>query len=104
LRENSEAVVSLAGEVDISFTDRAQVLLEAACAEGHSVVVDLSEVTYIDCHAVAMLARTRTLLAADHRTFHVIGASGLVFKVVAIAAPELLADPRAPDLHLTLVA
>jgi anti-anti-sigma factor len=103
-QQPSDAHARLAGEVDISSSDRAQVLLEAACRGGDRVIVDLSTVTYIDCRAIAMLIRTRARLAADHRELHVVGATGAVRRVITIVAPELLKDQRESQRHLSLAA
>ena len=50
--------VVLQGEIDIHDGDRLRALFDA-CAEGKSVLVDLSRVTYLDSTALNELARLR---------------------------------------------
>ncbi|WP_406288856.1 STAS domain-containing protein [Embleya sp. NBC_00896] len=66
-------VVELVGELDCATVfDAEAVLLRLPMHAGAAVVVDLSEVTFLDCAALHMLSRTRSRVLALGGTFHLI--------------------------------
>jgi anti-anti-sigma factor len=95
-RQPRETLVRLCGAADIGSLDSAELsLLAAAEQKGGGVTVDLSDLTFIDCRVVALLARAQSRAAAEHRPFAVVGATGTVSRVVELVAPNLLAaSPR----------
>jgi anti-anti-sigma factor len=57
LTEGSPSVLHLSGEIDISTADQLRHALEEALALGSEVVVDMSEVTFIDAGGLGVLLR-----------------------------------------------
>jgi anti-sigma B factor antagonist len=56
-------LVSVTGELDLATTPRLRAALDDATVAGSQVVIDLSEVTFIDSSALSVLVRSHTLLA-----------------------------------------
>ena len=75
-RSGSSVVVSLAGELDLYNAHAVREALLACCAEApERLVVDLSDVKFIDSTALGVLIEARTRLA-NHRAF-LLAAPGL---------------------------
>lgn len=69
-RDGDQMVVSLRGEQDMSTAPRVADALAAATAIGEGdVVVDLSEVQFMDAAIITELARGSTALRAESRAF-----------------------------------
>ncbi len=67
-------VVKIAGELDIA----SRALVTRLCTEGRArdVVVDLAELTFLDCGGHRAFVAARTTLERQHRTLTLIGAVG----------------------------
>jgi anti-sigma B factor antagonist len=75
--EGGVDVLVVRGEIDISTAARFQEALSAAVSGGHgSLVLDLSEVTFIDSTAVHILSTSASALDAQRRPFAVACAEG----------------------------
>lgn len=67
-------VVKIAGELDIA----SRALVTRLCTEGRArdVVVDLAELTFLDCGGYRAFVAARTRLERQHRTLTLLGAVG----------------------------
>ena len=79
-------IVALAGEHDLSTAGRLREDLQLALAGGMPILVDLSEVTFVDSSVIGVLV-------AAHRT-----AAGVDGQSVSVVAPEDGAPARLLDL------
>jgi anti-sigma B factor antagonist len=55
-------LVSAVGELDLATSPRLRAALDDAAARSSRVVIDLSEVTFLDSSALSVLVRSHTLL------------------------------------------
>ena len=70
--EDGTAVVALRGEHESYTAPKLERELENVIAEGRSVVVDLSNATFLDSSVVAVLLRAREELQAHERKFFLV--------------------------------
>ncbi|MBJ7329146.1 MAG: STAS domain-containing protein [Solirubrobacteraceae bacterium] len=73
--EAGVVLVVLSGELDLFSAPRLRNVLEAACADGKPVCVDLAEVPFLDTTALAALLSARRA-ARDRRAPFVVAAAG----------------------------
>jgi anti-anti-sigma factor len=77
------AVLRIAGEIDLASTAAVEAQVSELCRGASKVVVDLSDVTFMDSSGLAMLLRTResvgdvTIVAASRTVARVVQAAGL---------------------------
>lgn len=77
-------VVELAGEYDISTADDLRAALDDAVPGPHGLlVIDLTHVTFIDAHCTG-----RLLSAASQQRIILVGATGIVARVLDLVDPE----------------
>ena len=90
-RDSGAPVVRLAGEIDISTADG---IADTLCAvPGSTVVVDLSDVTFMDSSGIAELMRARQARAASGHDLIIRGASKIVRKTfLVLGLEEMLAE------------
>jgi anti-anti-sigma factor len=62
-QRNGQLLLRLRGEVDLSNVDRLQQRIERAVEGAEQVVIDLTEVDYIDSQGLRLLKRVETKLA-----------------------------------------
>lgn len=74
-QEDGVTVISLAGEIDLKSSPQARAQILALLAEGHQLLVDLSDTAYIDSSGVASLVEG--LQAAQQR--------GALFGLVSVS-------------------
>lgn len=67
-------VVKFSGELDI--TSSARVQRRCIAGPGHQVVVDLADVTFLDCGGYRGFMAARAELALHHRSLALVGAVG----------------------------
>jgi anti-anti-sigma factor len=79
-----EATVVAAGEFDLATADTLASALAQACEAGLSVVVDLSEVTFIDAWSLRALDEARQRLRSSRHELVVIHPQPLVRSVLEI--------------------
>lgn len=77
------AVVRLTGEIDLSNAARLQDQLILLVEQGH-VVVDLSEVTFIDSTGLSALIVGHRRATTAHTGLHLAGATGTVRRLLAM--------------------
>jgi anti-anti-sigma factor len=88
---NGRAVVFMSGEIDLTAQARIREALRTAAQGSADVIVDLSQVTFIDTTGINALVGARRR-ARDGR-FHVVGASGQIRNVLEITGvAQYLAD------------
>ena len=98
-------MVRVRGEVDLcnapGFGTR---LHEAAARTGNVLVVDLSDLSFLDCSGLAALAGTRETLRAQGRALVLRGAHGVVRRAIEMSELAVLledgpdsADARSSD-------
>ncbi len=77
------AVVRLTGEIDLSNAARLQDQLSLLVEQGH-VVIDLSEVTFIDSTGLSAFIVGHHRATAAHTGLHLAGATGTVQRLLAL--------------------
>lgn len=84
-------VVSLHGELDLANADRVRdALVEVA---GSTVVVDLSDLSFLDSSGIAALLGARERILASGNGFELRGAQGMVRRVLDLTGlSDLLLD------------
>jgi len=77
-QENKGALIEAIGEVDLTTAPQLREALMAAVGvtEGHSVIVDLSRVDFIDSAGLALLVEARKKLSPQGRVLNVLLTSG----------------------------
>lgn len=83
--EWSAGVISVAGEVDLACAPR---MLEAILAAGPEVLVDMSEVTFMDSTGISVLVEARNTLTAGGGSLKVSAVSGPVQRVLAMTGMD----------------
>jgi anti-sigma B factor antagonist len=79
---DDRSVVALRGELDVANSE--QVQAELVAAEGSVVVVDLSELSFIDSSGLTALVHAHDEITGHGRGFELRGASGSVQRVFEI--------------------
>ena len=85
-RRDQTVTVGVAGEIDLAAGAAVEAAIMAALADQDvdTVVVDLTEVTFLDSSGISVLLKARR--AADDRavTYRAVGADGIVRKVLEL--------------------
>jgi anti-sigma B factor antagonist len=80
-------VLTLAGEIDLASAAALQAALaEDVTSAGGKVVVDLTEVTFIDSTALSVLIRIRKVVRNEGRDFIVVCPGGPVLRLLTITS------------------
>jgi anti-anti-sigma factor len=91
------STIGLAGEFDLAAAPELRRELLGRLTTGKPVVVDMSEVTYIDSSALAVFVRACKFAAEKGTTFRLVNVSGHSAKVLEITGlDEMLVDPARP--------
>ncbi len=78
-----ETVLSLSGRLDFIVRRELQSALQNSQTEGtKDVLLDLTNVTFVDCAALGILVKSKQELADAHITLSIIAAPGSVFDVL----------------------
>lgn len=92
------AVLSFSGELDLAVRDRVVTAIAQALATAPTVVVDLTEVNFIDSSGLSALIRGRNAAHEAGRELFVRNASGPVATVLAVTGLDVaFAGPRPDD-------
>jgi len=84
-------VVRLTGELDLASDLELRALLRSTTEQGAPVtVVDLSEVTFIDAHAIGLIAAAYTSATKSGRVLGVVGLHGVVADVFHLTGLDAL--------------
>ena len=83
--EGPYTVIALAGEVDLYYSPVARQQILANLNKGHHVLVDLSDVKYIDSSGVASLVEGYQLAKNKHLEFGLLGVSDNAMQVLQLA-------------------
>ena len=78
-------VVKLAGDVDLEHCVNVRALLLDAVARGKDLLVDLSEVTYLDSSGIANLIETLQAAGRNGTAFKLFSASPQIWRVLELA-------------------
>jgi anti-anti-sigma factor len=96
-RDGDRTVVLLAGELDIATVEvLTQILAKAIAIDDGDLVVDLSQVTFIDASTLAVLVRGRDFMRLQSREFQVRAPSVFVRRVLEVCGLADLIDGRVP--------
>jgi anti-anti-sigma factor len=90
-----EVVVSLRGELDAVSAPTALVALTAAAIRGQSVVVDLTELDFLDCNAVGLLLQARVVARGSGSDVVLANSRGSVLRLLTtlgLAGPVVVAS------------
>lgn len=95
-----EALVAVSGEIDLTVRDELQNTLTATIDEAGvtKVVVDLSRVTFMDSTGLHILLTARQRAHSAGVGFRVVGATGLVHRVLAVTGVLELLTGEAQDM------
>lgn len=89
-------VLSITGELDLAAERELKLCLACVARGPHRVVLDLSGVTFVDAHSVAMIYRTWRDARQAGVSVKIVGTCGFPARVFAICGVgEVLADPVA---------
>jgi anti-sigma B factor antagonist len=91
-RVGRRAVVSVAGEVDISTADELRAAIETAGAEAFEIWVDLSATTFMDSSGLHVLANCHTRLANENRRLALICPASPVLRVLTLTGFDRLLE------------
>ena len=92
---SSNGMIRLSGEIDLATADGVALLLKPMVDAGGPVVVDLSDVTFMDTTGIHVLVRAADDLA-EHGCLIIHGARGGVSEVIAMTQ---LGSLR-PNIHI----
>jgi anti-anti-sigma factor len=97
---DGSTVVVLMGELDSPYVAAVTELLKSALAQGSPVTVDLGLLTFLDSAGLRSLLRAAQDAAALGSRMIVTNATGMVRRVIAIAASEreLLGEPGTEEV------
>jgi anti-anti-sigma factor len=93
-RVGRRAVLSVAGEVDISTAADLQMAIETAGTRAFEVWVDLSETTFMDSSGLHAMARARADLADANIRLTLICADGPVLRVIKLTGFDRIFEIR----------
>lgn len=80
---SGEIVLIMSGQLNFIVRKQLQIALQDAATGGtQHVIIDLTDVSFIDCAAMGILAQTHQELADAHITLSVIAAPGRVMDVL----------------------
>ena len=85
-RVGQRAVLSVAGEVDISTAEELRTAIETAAGGASEVWVDLSETTFMDSSGLHAMVRARADLADANLRLKLICPDGLVLRVLKLTS------------------
>jgi anti-sigma B factor antagonist len=91
-------VVSLAGELDLSTASQLRRFLAgvAESATAATIVVDMTEVSFIDAHSIGVLVSASTVASRAGRVWRVAGLHGLPEKVFELVGLHDMTASAAP--------
>lgn len=78
-------VISLTGEVDLNFSPQAREQILKCLKQNKNLLVDLSQVEYIDSSGVASLVEGYQLARQQKQQFALVGVSRAVMQVLQLA-------------------
>ena len=78
-------IVSLSGDVDLQYSPEAREQILKSLNDGHHVLVDLSEVNYIDSSGVASLVEGYQVAKSKNLQFGLLGVSDTAMQVLQLA-------------------
>jgi anti-sigma B factor antagonist len=88
LRRLAPGTFHLAGELDISNVDDVRTQLEEELGRGHQLVLDTSEVSFMDSQGLHVLIRLGELAAGSGSTIQVLNSSPAVRRLLNVAVPQ----------------
>ena len=88
-------VISLAGEVDLHYSPEARKQILGQLNEQHNVLVDLSEVAYIDSSGIASLVEGFQLARSQQLEFGLVGVSDAARQVLELAKLDKVFEIKA---------
>ena len=78
-------IISLSGDVDLQYSPEAREQILKYLNDGHHVLVDLSEVKYIDSSGVASLVEGYQVAKSKNLQFGLLGVSHTAMQVLQLA-------------------
>ena len=101
-RSSNTAIVRVAGELDLESAPALAGTLDRLERPCHRVVLDLSQLTFIDASGLRLAVTEHQRAACDGFEFVLAGAVGPVLKVFRLTGLDVLL-PMAPDLRSALL-
>lgn len=96
-QDNGVATLAIAGELDLASGDvLARAISQAASAGGtHTVIVDLSELRFLDSSGISILLKGRREADSAGIAYRITGATGMVRQVLSLTGvlEHLSAEP-----------
>lgn len=74
----------LRGELDIATSQHLAEAISAEIGDGHPLIVDLSEVSFLDASCVGILLRGRARASRHRLGYHIVGAQGVARDVLRV--------------------
>ncbi|MBV8464178.1 MAG: STAS domain-containing protein [Acidimicrobiales bacterium] len=94
--EGSPVVISVKGEVDLANAPELKETLEREGA-GRDVVLDLSELAFMDSSAIAVIVQARSDALGDGRTLSIRNPSDRARRLLELVALDFLIEGEARD-------
>ena len=92
----SEAVVRLTGELDLATGPMLAARLSVLLAEGCDVVIDLAGLSFMDSSGLSVLIGAHQEAAPHGRIVRLVGATGMVARVLTISGADQVLDVVKP--------
>ncbi|HED16700.1 MAG TPA: anti-sigma factor antagonist [Gammaproteobacteria bacterium] len=83
--ESGYSIISLVGEVDLHFSPKAREEILKALKNNENVLVELSEVSYIDSSGIASLVEGYQMSKKSGQTFGLLSVSNAAMQVLKLA-------------------
>ena len=99
--ENGKLVVRLEGEIDLEQSPKVRGLLLESVARGKDLLVDLSEVTYLDSSGIASLVEAMQIAVRNGTSLKLFSASAQAMRVFELARLDKVFSIH-PDLDTAL--
>lgn len=94
-QDGLRTVVRLVGEADVTTPALAEVLGAEAARKPRELLVDVSELTFIDSAALHELVRAHRALRADGCQLAIVGPTGAVARILQLSALDQVIPVRA---------
>lgn len=98
-RTGQQTILTVAGDIDLATWKQFQTEASSWAAEPVDLVVDCSEVTFIDSMGLTVLVQLRKQVTEDGRQFFLVDTSGRVVQVLKLAGMKDLFNRTVLPAH-----
>ena len=92
-----ETIIAFSGKLDFTARKTFQGAIQKARVEGtHHIILDLTDVTFIDCSALGILAQAKEDLAQAQATLSLMAAPGRILNVLRLSNLDKMIPVNSP--------